>query len=59
MAEMIVIMQNLAQASDVPVQFSAPPPPAPTVSQTMVAQPDALKGILKALVSQQAAQAEA
>ena len=32
MAEMMVIMQSLRQASGVPVQFSAPPPPTPAAS---------------------------
>ena len=32
MAEMMVIMQSLGQASGVPVQFSAPPPPTPAAT---------------------------
>ena len=36
-----------------------PPPPAPSVTQSAVVRPDALESILRALVSQQAAQAEA
>ena len=36
-----------------------PPPPAPSVTQSAVARPDALEEILRALVTQQTAQAEA
>ena len=32
MAEMMVIMQSLGQASGVPVQFLAPPPPTPAAT---------------------------